>query len=386
MTHRRRPPVIVAVLLGSAIALAACGGAPSRPFDARVVPPAPDYTQAAAWLALPGHDGLERSTPAGFTPVSEADAPADVFFIHPTTSSNGEAWNAPWDATGEAAPLNPAVLMGQASVFNGCCRIYAPRYRQASLAALSKSQPAVDLAYSDVAAAFREFIAHHNDGRPFIIASHSQGTGHAIRLMQTEIMGTPLQDRLVAAYLIGGYVPDNFGELGLPVCDAPDQTACVLSWNTSQTGRRGARILIEDKTYWWRGADKSTDQAPAICVNPLTWRRQGAAPADVNPGSLPLPRGPFPTAAAPLPAPSPQLTGAECRNGLLNVDIGGDPPGFRDGLSVLTGSYHASDYGIFYAAIRENAAVRVAAWRLQRSANISAPQAAATEDPLDRLR
>jgi len=391
MSRSALPRAAAVVLMALSVTIGGCSVGellrrPSAPFDLAQTPPAPDYNRPEAWLAFPGRNGLERSTPPGLTPVDEADAPADVFFIHPTTFLDNAVWNAPWDAPDEVARLNPAVLLNQVSAFNGCCRLYAPRYRQATLAGLSDSPPAVALAYADVSAAFRVFIARHNNGRPFIIASHSQGTAHAIRLLQEEILATPLQNRLVAAYLIGGYVPDNFGELGLPVCDAPDQTACVLSWNTSQTGRHGARILIEDKTYWWRGADKSADQAPAICVNPLTWRRQGAAPADVNPGSLPLPRGPFPTAAAPLPAPSPQLTGAECRNGLLNVDIGGDPPGFRDGLSVLTGSYHASDYGIFYAAIRENAAVRVAAWRLQRSANISAPQAAATEDPLDRLR
>ena len=373
MTHRRRPPVIVAVLLGSAIALAACGGAPSRPFDARVVPPAPDYTQAAAWLALPGHDGLERSTPAGFTPVSEADAPADVFFIHPTTSSNGEAWNAPWDATGEAAPLNPAVLMGQASVFNGCCRIYAPRYRQASLAALSKSQPAVDLAYSDVAAAFREFIAHHNDGRPFIIASHSQGTGHAIRLMQTEIMGTPLQDRLVAAYLVGGYLPDDFPQIGLPICDAPAQTGCVLTWNAGKPNSIASRIVISGKPHWWRGALRTENLPPAICVNPLTWRMQGegeeSAPANLNPGSMPLPRAPFPASATAMPALTPGLTGARCHNGMLKVDLPSDaPPEYGDPLTRLAGSYHLNDYGLFYAALRASASQRVESWRVAHGA------------------
>lgn len=115
-------------------------------------------------------------------------------------------WIAPFDASNEAGPLNPLVLLVKVSVFNGCCRLYAPHYRQATLAAL-KIPAAMDVTYSDIARAFRFYIAHLNHGRPFIIASHSQGTAHAIRLLQQEIFGKPLCPRLVAAYLIGGYVP-----------------------------------------------------------------------------------------------------------------------------------------------------------------------------------
>lgn len=369
MRRARRP--FSALAVGAALSLTTlpligCAG-PSDVFAPDAAPPAPDYARSEAWLALPGRGGLERSTPEGLFSVAEADAPADVFFIHPTTTSARDVWNAPWDASDDAAPLNPAVLLGQASVFNGCCRIYAPRYRQATLPALSKSQQAVDLAYADIAAAFRQFISSRNDGRPFILASHSQGTLHAIRLLQAEILGTPLQSRLVVAYLIGGYAPDAFPEIGLPICDAPDQTGCVLAWNAAKPDSRLARIVIDDKTYWWRGALKSQDQAPPICVNPLTWRAQTdddtAAPAERNPGSLPLPRAPFPTAAGPLPVLTPHLTGARCHDGMLEVDLPDDAPAaYGDALTRLAGSYHLNDYGLFYLALRENAARRIQAW------------------------
>ena len=354
--------------LATVSALPGCGvGAPRAPFDARTAPPAPDYANPAAWLALPGRDGLERSAPEGLPPIGEAEAPADVFFIHPTTYKGSDVWNAPWDASDDAAPLNRPVQLGQISAFNGCCLVYAPRYRQATLRALSKSQPAVDLAYADVAAAFRDFIAHRSNGRPFIIASHSQGTMHAVRLLQSEILGTPLQNRLVAAYLVGGYAPDDFGEVGLPICDGPRQTGCVVSWNTSKVGSRLARIVIDNKTYWWRGAEKSAGQAPAICVNPLTWRAQRpgqpVAPAAANLGSLSFPKAPFPAAATTLAPLTPRLTGARCHDGMLEVEIPHDAPdGFSDPLSRLVGSYHLNDYGIFYGAIRANAGERVGAW------------------------
>jgi hypothetical protein len=339
---------------------------PSKPFDPETSPPAPDYAQPGSWLAFPGRNGMERSAPLGMRVVDEAQAQADVFFVHPTTFEGSPVWNAPFDADDTAAPLNPPVLIGQASVFNGCCRIYAPRYRQATLAALDKSMPAVELAYSDVARAFRHYLTHENSGRPFIIASHSQGTTHAIRLLQEEVLGRPLQSRMIAAYLIGGYVPATFAELGLPACDRAHQTGCVVSYNTCQVGRRGARILIDNKTYWWRGAQKSSEQAPTICVNPLTWQQESAAPADANPGSLPFPRPPFGRGPKPLRL-TPNLTGAVCRQGLLDVDIPRSvPAGFRDRLSKLFGSYHLNDYGVFYASLRSNAQDRVDAWMKSR--------------------
>ena len=356
---------LIPFLLTALLALAGCSRA--APFDPAHVPPAPDYSQPNAWLAFPGREGIERSTPPGMAAVDEAAAPADVFFIHPTTYLRNDVWNADYDAVGANAPYNGPVLLNQVSAFNGCCRLYAPQYRQASLMGLSKSEPAVDLAYGDVAAAFRWYIAHENNGRPFILASHSQGTAHLIRLLQQEVLGTPLQKRLVAVYAIGGFTPDSFASLGLPTCETARQTGCIVSWNTAQAGRKGARMIIDNHAYWWRGAHLKPGPARAICVNPLTWNETGAAPASANPGSLPFPPAPFPTKAGVLPALTPHLTGAQCRDGLLTVDIPGDAPkGFHDTISLLTGSYHLTDYGVFYAAIRANAVDRVAAWKAGR--------------------
>jgi hypothetical protein len=350
------------------IALAGCGPIaglmetlrhPPKPFDQTPAPPAPDYARPNAWAAFPGRNGLERSTPSGFTAVDEATAPADVFFIHPTTYLKNDVWNAAYNVHGA---YDEPVLLGQLSAFNGCCRLYAPNYRQASLGSLDKSLPAVELAYADVARAFRHYIEHENNGRPFIIAAHSQGARLAVKLLQQEILGTSLQPKLVAAYVVGAFAPSNFGELGLPTCAAARQTGCIVSWNTTQVGKTGAFILIHDKSYSWRGAERRSSQLPAICVNPLTWTENDAAPASANAGALPFPEAPFPKAGTTLPALVPHLTGAVCKEKLLAVDVPKSPPGFHDALSLLYGSYHKSDYGLFYAAIRANAVDRVAAW------------------------
>ncbi len=338
---------------------------PAKPFEQTPAPAAPDYAQPQAWMAFPGRNGLERSTPPGYAAVDEAAAPADVFFIHPTSYLKNDVWNAAYDVNG---PYNKPILLGQLSAFNGCCRLYAPHYRQASLGAQGKSPAAVQLAYADVARAFRHYVAHENHGRPFIIASHSQGSRLAVELLQAEILGTPLQQKLVAAYVVGAFAPSNFGELGLPTCTRPRQTGCIVSWNTSQTGRNGAFMLIHDTRYWWRGAERKSGQLPAICVNPLTWTEADAAPAAANAGSLPFPTAPFPTTATTLSALTPHLTGAVCKDKLLDVDVPKTPPGYRDTLSFVYGSFHRSDYGLFYAAVHANAIDRVTAWTAANAA------------------
>jgi hypothetical protein len=342
-------------------------GSPARPFEMTLAPPAPDYDLAQSWYAYPGKNGLERSTIPGEPGIDEAAAKADVFFIHPTTYLKNDVYNVAIDAP---TAFGDAVLLNQASVFNGCCRIYAPHYRQAALRALTATPAAVDLAYSDVRRAFRWYVAHENHGRPFIIASHSQGSAHASRLLQQEIIGTRLQNLLVAAYVIGAYVPGDFRKIGLPVCDAAEQTNCIMSWNSNQSGRTGTFKLTKNPTYWWQGALKSTNQPAAICVNPLTWREQGMAPSSSNLGSLSLPAGNHASSHARLLPPATLgLTGAVCQQGLLDVDIPFFNSRYHDVLSRIYGSYHVFDYGLFYENIRRNAIDRVAAWSAAQPVN-----------------
>jgi hypothetical protein len=355
--------VLLATLLASACGTGVPNGRhPQQNFVSSPAPAAPDYSLPEAWLAFPGRGGLERSTPKGEVAIDENAALADVFFIHPTTYLKNDVWNVSINAP---TTYGADVLLNQGSVFNGCCRIYAPHYRQATLTALGASRPAVELAYSDVERAFRWYIEHENHGRPFIIASHSQGTSHALRLLQDVIAGTALQHRLVAAYAIGGYVPSDIGALGVPACTERSQTGCIVSWNSSEAGRTGVYRITRNSTYWWRGAWKLSNQPLALCVNPLSWQLEGPAAATLNPGSEPMP----PTGQSEtqkvrtLPALNPGVAGAECKADLLETHVGLLDWDYHGALSILYGSYHLVDYGLYYESIRRNAVDRVLAWQ-----------------------
>src|SRR5690606_1765782 len=112
----------------------------------------------------------------------------------------------------------------------------APRYREANVFVYVQRDKALardvlDFAYQDVARAFDYFIDEYNQGRPFIIASHSQGTHHAMRLLKEKIdPSADLYRRMVVAYAIGGRVNHQVADAleHIPVCDSPEQTGCLI--------------------------------------------------------------------------------------------------------------------------------------------------------------
>jgi hypothetical protein len=330
--------------------------------------PAPDYTQTAGWAAWPGRASGADSVPPGLDHAVPDEQKADTFFIHPTTYLSSAAANARYDEPDATAErIDRGVLRFQASAFNACCRIYAPRYRQAAIGAFQrrendgKAQAAFELAYGDVRRAFDFYLAHENHGRPFILASHSQGSLHAMRLLQERIAGQPAQRLLVAAYIVGYPLPEELATAGVPVCASAEQTGCFVDWNTVRSGtREGTRQ--ESRLVWLEGRYQHVDGRKRVCVNPLDWTDGGEAPAAENLGSLPgVPGG------SDLPAPVLHLTGARCEGALLGVAIPwSNSRGFVN-LLTLFGSYHIFDYNLFYTNIRINAGQRVAAWRAAHS-------------------
>ena len=325
-------------------------------------PPAPDYSSPAAWAAWPGTPSHADDTPPGMTATHSTGVP--VFFVHPTTDLSPVISNADFAPGGAVqAGVDDSVLRFQASVFNGCCVIFAPRYRQASLHAIttntSEAYAADELAYGDVERAFERFLQVNPSG-PFILASHSQGSIHALRLLQQQIIGKPAQQRLVAAYLIGLALPKEIAARGIPVCQSDRASGCVISWNSVRAGYQDKRRQ-DTSVIWWQGSYQPIAGRPLVCVNPLDWHSDSAAPSAANKGAL-YSAG----RDQPLPPLVPELTGATCEDGLLGIEIPlRERRHFHDALSMF-GVYHDFDYGLYYANIRENAALRVQAWQSTR--------------------
>ncbi|MDF1561491.1 MAG: DUF3089 domain-containing protein [Deltaproteobacteria bacterium] len=364
----RRAALGIGLLLLSATA---CQGmvrralVPDQPFAQTEAPAAPDYADEASWAALP-----DREDDADVAPEGESDGQAtaavDVFFVHPTTYYDDAFWNQPLDDEKTNTRTDEGVMRRQASAFNSVGRIYAPRYRQATLGAylaedFEDTRQALDLAYGDVRRAFEHYLATWAQDRPLILASHSQGSGHMVRLVHEFLSGdapanVALRARLVAVYAIGGAIPldeveRTFPEI--PVCATPEQTGCLLTYNSLKAGEAPGEEF--ERRMWYPEGWLPIEDRPLICVNPVTWRDDDEASAQAEHlGAVRFVKDEL------SPEPDPAWLTAACRaDGYLDVDL---LESRRYGPGTGGSSYHIIDYALFYLDLRRNAEARVAAF------------------------
>ncbi len=321
-----------------------CAVRPVGAFQSHAVPPVPDYKNPATWAALPFQkDSADVVPDPSFQDLQET-APVDVFFLYPTTyvgKRGQKAWNA--DVMDEKLNerTDRTTIRNQATVFNGSCKVYAPRYRQAHLECFytvkrkEDAGKALDLAYQDVHAAFEYYLQHFNGGRPLIIAAHSQGTLHAARLIQDFYGETGHRAPLIAAYLIGMPVKrDNF--IYLPPCEKPDDIHCFCSWRTVDEKYRPKRIYPVGDVY--------------SVINPLTWTNDPAMASRTMLVGAVLRKF--------YDGLYPGLLDARIDDGLLRVSKPKIP-----GVPFLPmRNYHVADYNFFYANMRENIEKRIATY------------------------
>jgi hypothetical protein len=319
MTLRGRMTMIVMRLMAAALAAAPVAvsaqaqpaGRPG-PFTQGL---SPDYTQRDAWLCLPGRlDPCGKPLPTtslnangyGSTgaPAPARDAKVDCFYVYPTVSRDGEI-------NSDLIPGNEEKLTAEAQFarYASVCRTYAPMYRQLTALGLGRAmmsgedvRPAFAIAYADVLAAWREFLAHRNQDRPFVLIGHSQGSIHLLRLLQEEIEGKPMQKRMLSAILLGWTVEVPEGKLvggslkTIPLCTSVGQTGCVITYMsfrepsppppgsflgraarpgmtagcTNPAALGGGRAPLD--SYWY------TLRPPAPGSPALTWSRESAPP------------------------------------------------------------------------------------------------------------
>ena len=312
------------------------------------------YADRSLWIARPDIP----NNPALWTPARALARPpqASVFFIHPTSFLGRDRWNAPVDDK-DSQDRAALFVRSQASVFNDISQVWAPRYRQAAFGAFmttkADAQKALDFAYGDVRAAFGEFLRQAPSDRPIILAGHSQGSAHLMRLLREEVAGKPLARRIAAAYVVGWPISTtaDLPHLGLPACRTRTDTGCILSW---QSFSEPADPKMVTDVFDASSSPEGTSRAgsPMLCTNPLTGNEGDAAPAGANMGTL------IPDADLKGATVLAKAVPARCdaRGFLL---IGENLP--EMGNYVLPGNnYHVYDYPLFWANIRADAGSRVA--------------------------
>ncbi|MEQ8350802.1 MAG: DUF3089 domain-containing protein [Leptospiraceae bacterium] len=333
--------LIVAVLPGC-FTIVAWMIRPSHSFEEEKATAAPDYSIIEFWAASPDKTDEADHVPnhSGLSDL-QSSAKVDVFFVHPT-SYLGQTWNA--DASTYRTQTSDTDVIRQASVFNGAARIFAPRYRQATMGTFvdldsPDSNKALDRAYSDVRRAFLYYLEHMNQGRPYILAGHSQGAFMVLRLMQ-EFLDQPItrrDERFIVSYAPGAAIyTDQFRNL--KPCNSPEQLSCYISWNSRVWG-----VEIQG------AKDVNARLKDSVCINPVSWRRSDeTSNRKDHLGSI---RKDFQTLDT-------QFLEARCQNSILWVRLKNSE---LYQSSFQKNNLHPMDMNLFYLDLRKNARVRISA-------------------------
>lgn len=330
---------------------------PRTPYQTYQPPPAPDYARRAAW-ALPPAD------PARPRPGEGA---ADVFFVHPTTYDGGREWNGAVDDPGARRELAEVMLPNYAGPFARAGRVFAPRYRQASLytelTLRDDAREARRFAYGDVRRAFDAFASWSKD-RPIVIVGVEQGALLADRLSREAAADPRLRKRLAAVYLIGAPIPLDAHQPGsaLPACASPDQARCLVAYTQAAFALDGPDHVL-DRALAWTSAGELEPLAgrEAVCVNPLTGAvGRPDAPERAALGAANATRLEWGV----RPAFLPHQVAAHCERSLLRTS---HP---RAASLHRTGGWadrlKAPGFNLFWADLEADAARRLEAWRESR--------------------
>ena len=318
--------------------LYSCTGKVSKTWTNSEDSKAPQYDNIEYWAAHPDKEDPSDLIPEPLKGEELSDL-ADIFYVYPTIywqEKSDRLWNAPIDDQELNKRIDDSALKMQASIFNATGPIYAPRYRQAHINAYGLRNPtasrqAFEIAYQDVKKAFLYYMEHFNEGRPFIIASHSQGTTHCMRLIKELIDGKELSERMVSAYLVGMPVPEFYFK-SLKPCSYPSETGCICSWRTYK----------ED--YFPQGHISYLD---FISTNPISWTDKDAEKKD-HKGAILLDFN--------------RLESGICEARNLEGLIWMEKPKFKGSALFFRSNYHIGDYNLFYLDVRENAVKRAKTW------------------------
>ena len=298
----------------------------------------PNYSDKDSWAVLPENIPDEIST---FN-IDKNKKEADVFFIYPTLidSRNQREWNSDiWDEDIRNDVINRPVKY-QASAWLDAGNLYVPYYRQAHIRVFNDKfrvdgDKALNLAYNDIKEAFSYYLENFNNDKPFIIASHSQGTVHAKRLISEFIDGKELQKKLIAAYLVGIKVfEDEFKNI--KPMNSPDETGGFVTWNTFKLNKYPRKDNYEN---WFKGG---------VTTNPITWDDSKETKKDLHKGLLYRDLKIF-----------SQNIDIKLIDGIVWSSIPNVPGKI---LLQTVRSYHFADINLFWVDIRENAKLRVDQW------------------------
>lgn len=286
--------------------------------------------------------------------IADTNFEADVFYLYPTSWTRNR--DEPYDCQIDNTSMRQGAQFhytAKATAFETSANVYAPFYRQIDARWLlddisfEEGEKYFDgVPYTDALAAFEYYLEHYNNGKPFILAGHSQGAAVIKTLLKDYMAEHPdVYERMVAAYIIGYSVTEQ--ELHqfphLKFAERADDTGVIVSWNTEAPGTKDNPLLFDG----------------AIAINPISWTRaEEPASQEQNLGSL------ISNRSAGTLKELEHLADAAVdheRGSVICSSVDIDTYASGKGM-YPRGVYHVHDWGFYYHNIRENAKTRIDAY------------------------
>lgn len=315
---------------------------PWKNFSENEIPKKIQYSKLDNWIAHPNRFELSKFLPDQNS-ISSTKQDVVVFFVHPTTFFNRSNWNQPKSDYEANEILSKRILMNQAVIFSACCEVYAPAYRQATLysfvAGNENQEKAFRIAYDDILTSFQYFDQNFRKGRPFILAGHSQGSMHSLKLLKEIKNNSNLYSDMVAAYLVGFSITKS-DIYPIQVCASNESINCVVAWNS-----------VENNGFITFKSEENL-----ICVNPLSWSEsEKSISSNFNLGGVGFNHWSKNKIKQNWEniVLEPKVAGAKCKDGnLLITNL------YSSSFPVRLFSLHAYDYGLFFSNILNNTKMR----------------------------
>ena len=319
------------------------------------------YTATLQMTRVQPETALDYSDKVNWLSYPEITKDVDAIYIY-STSYMDMSFE---DGASDYVPIdNPEMILlaigeyeTNATVFEESCNVFVPWYRQAGMRyanEIAKKTGNIDaalagLSYTDIKASLDYYFENCNNGRPFIIAGHSQGSAMVRYVLKNYFKEhQDYYQRMVAAYPIGfSITKDDLEQYPyLKFATGESDTGVIISYNTE-----GPKNIEEN-------ARNVVVLPGAMSINPLNWKLDETyASASENKGSL----------------VQNKETGAR-----EFVDLGVDAQiNLARGVIVTNttapvtegkeffgpASFHENDYSFFYKNLQENVAKRIAAYK-----------------------
>ncbi len=293
-----------------------------------------DYSKEENWMRLP-----------------EITHEVDTIYLYPTCYLDDSEDAKPiCDIDNEAVRARARdIYENQGTVFEESTNVFAPFYAVGGLSHEELEEYQLNEQRTDVYAALDYYFENYNEGRPFMIAGHSQGS-----IMTKIVLGEYMQahpeyyERMVAAYPIGFSITEDWllEHPYLKFAEGADDTGVIVSWNTEGKGNQGQSNLVVEPE--------------ALSINPINWKRDDTyADFDENLGSRLL---------------NEETGEYEIVKGVADAQVDTER-----GVVICTAenveyspaelfgpeSLHGHDYDFYYENLRENVKTRVQAYMKQ---------------------